>query len=641
MIKKKISTLYQKGQYPSFRSRIFIVLFMIFFVFILGISYITYSHSISQIETDFSGSRLQTEKTFVSSALLTEFGLESFDAKYDYLLHERALQFSKEYQDHQHNPSLIPLQQLKTRISSGINGDIELFIINKSGVIEYTTYPDDLGVDFSRYPDFFSSLTRIRLGNEFRSDPWIQDFYNPAVYWKYGYLPTRDHQYLLEIGLRNGNYSSQHTEMVADLKKLTGQALNISDLLYVEIYDKTLRKRTIRADEREQNLSLMTGLFTGNELGDLLNRTFETKQSSVIPNPHRKQVISVQYVDLSPTRSVSGSERSFIGILVFSTESREKTIVLYRIGFVAATILALIICLVITRYLSASISKPIEMMTQDVEIIASSNLHHSVRSTGICETEKLRVGINKMIDSIKSHIGKIESQNYEIKNELVLRRRAESSLSRANKRLLQLSQITRHDILNQVTALHLSLELASSEKEISQFSLYSEKAQSILRVIADLLYFTYDYEKIGQQGSIWQNLGELLDQNREEFSGQINLIHSCNTVEIKVDPLFRKVIYNLIDNTIRHGTKADTVRVIFSEDAGKGKLIYQDNGVGIVESDKKKIFDHAFGKGTGLGLAFIREVLESDEVMIAETGISGEGATFEMIFPQDRYRFLQ
>jgi signal transduction histidine kinase len=281
------------------------------------------------------------------------------------------------------------------------------------------------------------------------------------------------------------------------------------------------------------------------------------------------------------------------------------------------------------------------MMTEDIGIIASSHLTHSVRATGLYETEKLRASINLMVASINDYIIEIETQKTAIKSELILREKAEASLAKANKRLTQLSQITRHDILNQITPLQAYLELIPNEDEKSKVSMYTEKATIVLKRILMLLSFTYDYERIGENGTIWQNIGKLLDQSKDEFSNRITIIHTCDTLEILADRLIKKVFYNLIDNTIRHGNTADTVRVFFEERDETCYLIYQDNGTGIPEKEKEMIFHRGFGKGTGFGMAFIREVLEYNDIRIYENGIEGQGVRFEILIPKNNYRIFQ
>lgn len=627
-----------KSDYPSYRTRLIVIITSIFVIFILLLSGILSLYATGFAEHEFNDTRMQAEMTFVSSAILTEYGLESFDARYDYLLHDRLLSFHDEYEKHREDPGKINLSVLQKKLSVGTQGNIDLYLINASGVIEYTTRTTDLHLDFSKYPDFYSSLTSIREGTEFRSDPWIRDFSNPNLYFKYGYLPTDDHRYILEISLRNDNYTRMHKEVVSNLRTITSGALAIKPLVYGALYDKAHRRQTIRSVDESRNISAITGILTQPTLDSLLNRSFENKESFLIQNPEKNQILSVQYIDLSPTRSASGSERSYVGILVFSRDSLDQSLFWYYLLLLTGTALSLLVGVFIARYLSAYISRPIETMTEDVGIIASSNLHHTVRATGVQETEILRFSINRMILSIQEYISEIENQQEELHHELSLRTTVEHSLTRANQRLLQLSRITRHDILNQVTALQLYLEFIAEEMTTPQGKNYSEKARQVLRIITDLLYFTYDYEKIGLDGARWQRIRDILSELGEEFSDKIPISHSCQDLEIYADPLLPKVFYNLIDNTLRHGRTADAIRIHTLKRPGGMIVIYEDTGVGIPGELKEQIFVNGFGKGTGLGMSFIREVLESDGMTILENGKEGEGARFEIWVPDGRYR---
>ncbi len=58
--------------------------------------------------------------------------------------------------------------------------------------------------------------------------------------------------------------------------------------------------------------------------------------------------------------------------------------------------------------------------------------------------------------------------------------------------------------------------------------------------------------------------------------------------------------------------------------------IYIDNGAGIPEDEKKKVFKRGYGKNTGLCLFLIREILSITDINIIETGTPGKGVRFEM-----------
>jgi signal transduction histidine kinase len=66
------------------------------------------------------------------------------------------------------------------------------------------------------------------------------------------------------------------------------------------------------------------------------------------------------------------------------------------------------------------------------------------------------------------------------------------------------------------------------------------------------------------------------------------------------------------------------------------KLFYEDNGVGIPEANKQKLFTEGFttGKGTGLGLFLIMKMVEVYGWKISEEGEPGKGVKFFMTIPK-------
>ena len=57
-----------------------------------------------------------------------------------------------------------------TDLKSNLGDEFEMYIINESGVIEFTTYEPERGLDFKKVPYFFDYLTRIRNSEGFFPD---------------------------------------------------------------------------------------------------------------------------------------------------------------------------------------------------------------------------------------------------------------------------------------------------------------------------------------------------------------------------------------------------------------------------------------------------------------------------------------
>jgi signal transduction histidine kinase len=110
-------------------------------------------------------------------------------------------------------------------------------------------------------------------------------------------------------------------------------------------------------------------------------------------------------------------------------------------------------------------------------------------------------------------------------------------------------------------------------------------------------------------------------------------------LEINCDPLISRVFYNLINNTIRHGGRVTQISFSCREVPEGLILICEDDGDGIPPDEKPHIFDRVAGGEGKFGLFFVREFLHLSGMSIQETGISGNGARFEITVPDGMYRF--
>ncbi|HEX3000960.1 MAG TPA: PAS domain S-box protein, partial [Methanoregula sp.] len=227
-------------------------------------------------------------------------------------------------------------------------------------------------------------------------------------------------------------------------------------------------------------------------------------------------------------------------------------------------------------------------------------------------------------------------------HDITEQRRAEDALRMANKKLHLLSSVTRHDIRNQLMALmaflELSLDSIDNPAELAEFL---KKNQKIADTITRQITFTKDYEDLGLEAPSWQSVDAGID---EAVTGlplrNIRIRKDTGGLELFADPLVEKVFYNLIDNSLRYGGTKMTTISVSTHAAGPARvLVFADDGEGIPDRDKKVIFDKGFGKNTGLGLYLSREILAITGITIAETGIPGTGARFEMTIPEGGFRF--
>jgi len=104
------------------------------------------------------------------------------------------------------------------------------------------------------------------------------------------------------------------------------------------------------------------------------------------------------------------------------------------------------------------------------------------------------------------------------------------------------------------------------------------------------------------------------------------------------------VCYNLLDNAIKytHSKPEITIRTIDDNEGIKIEII--DNGIGISKDNQKKIFDQLYRvpkgnlhdvKGFGLGLHYVKVIVEKHLGKIFVESTLGKGSTFTILLPTD------
>lgn len=219
--------------------------------------------------------------------------------------------------------------------------------------------------------------------------------------------------------------------------------------------------------------------------------------------------------------------------------------------------------------------------------------------------------------------------------------RTREALEEANKKLDLLYSITRHDLLNQVGVIAAYAGLIEEEAEKDGKTRdYARRVTLATATIRDQVVFMQDYERMGVQSPDWQSVTETVRRAGEKASlGKVKVHVPAGRLDVFADPLFEKVVFNLVDNTVRHGAGATTFTVSFREENGMGILVFEDDGKGVPADLKEKIFARGFGRqGSGLGLFLVREILGITGMTIRETGTEGKGARFEVVIPAGNFR---
>jgi signal transduction histidine kinase len=152
-------------------------------------------------------------------------------------------------------------------------------------------------------------------------------------------------------------------------------------------------------------------------------------------------------------------------------------------------------------------------------------------------------------------------------------------------------------------------------------------------------------------------LGPLIEECAQLLEGQCNARQVALIVDadpemppVPIDPsLIHQAMMNLLTNAVEAvepGVGAVTARIIYHPAGARGEgsppaaeVAVIDNGPGIPEERRNRIFEPfqttKGTRGTGLGLAVTKRIVEEHRGLLRLESREGEGSTFRMVLPAD------
>ena len=123
----------------------------------------------------------------------------------------------------------------------------------------------------------------------------------------------------------------------------------------------------------------------------------------------------------------------------------------------------------------------------------------------------------------------------------------------------------------------------------------------------------------------------------------ISILLDCDGSCVLGEPAaVEQMVYNLVDNAVKYSPAGGRVRVSCSETGGKARLVVQDQGPGIPDEFKERVFERFFRVdssrsretgGTGLGLAIVKHAAESLGGTAQVENAPGGGSAFVVEAP--------
>lgn len=234
---------------------------------------------------------------------------------------------------------------------------------------------------------------------------------------------------------------------------------------------------------------------------------------------------------------------------------------------------------------------------------------------------------------------------------------------RAAIRELQLAQMrsgfvsnVSHELKTPVSLISLFAEILedgrvkSEEKKHEYYRVIRGETRRLNKLIENILDFsriedgrkTYDLA----EGNIGEVIEDLAAAYRYQITGAgfeltTNIQSGLPPVLIDRDAIAQAIL-NLLDNAVKYSTDVKRISIM-AKAHGSGVLIeIADNGIGIARKERKKIFEKFYRvgndlvhnvKGSGLGLALVKHIVEAHHGKITVASKPGGGSCFSIVIP--------
>ncbi|MBL7713369.1 MAG: HAMP domain-containing histidine kinase [Chitinophagaceae bacterium] len=133
----------------------------------------------------------------------------------------------------------------------------------------------------------------------------------------------------------------------------------------------------------------------------------------------------------------------------------------------------------------------------------------------------------------------------------------------------------------------------------------------------------------------------------QEKSGELHLNLMASKSFIDVDEMhFSNIIFNLLDNAIKYSKNAPIIHITTQVNNGMLAIKIKDNGIGMNRETASRVFEKFYRahtgnlhnvKGFGLGLSYVKSMVEAQNGYIKLESVLGKGSTFTVNMPLSKH----
>jgi signal transduction histidine kinase len=204
--------------------------------------------------------------------------------------------------------------------------------------------------------------------------------------------------------------------------------------------------------------------------------------------------------------------------------------------------------------------------------------------------------------------------------------------------------------IRQLTEMLARGRMESEQHKQRAYELMLGESDRLRRLVESLLDFgrmqarEYNFRRETLEAAQWsRSVAEEFQEIVRNRGYVIDFSSSSNGARIDGDrEALGGALWNLLDNAVKYSPEEKHVRVAVSSANGKLELSVRDAGSGIAKEDLKRVFGKFYRganakkqgtKGTGIGLAMVKEIVEAHGGTVHVRSKLGQGSEFTMVLP--------
>lgn len=365
------------------------------------------------------------------------------------------------------------------------------------------------------------------------------------------------------------------------------------------------------AADKEENHPEFVAARAGYAQYDVRWDEFANQERVFVASPIRGKDDAVAYVQLSmPTASIYAA-------------MRQMWLMLFGVGVVI-----LVLTTIVSVVLARGIARPVQRLTRASEEIARGHLEHRVVPQGPDEIERLGRAFNRMTEQLQELIAREQEFAANAAHEL------RSPLTSLRLRLELVQTVARTDA--QLTARYLrqmERELTSLQRVVDQLLALTalDEGSRAARASFDPAPLLYE---------LADEMSPLVQEAQVQL--RVDVPDHLPTIKANAEQL-RMAVRNLLDNGIKYTPAHGCVTLRATPQDDLVLIAVSDTGNGIPLDALPHIFERFYRtanarsnrvRGSGLGLALTRSLVEANGGQISVSSTIGEGSTFTIRLPQ-------